>query len=58
MMFVTKTAREQVNEWLQGDKTKIHSKLWFGRSDSNNPTAVADYSVTIAELLLRLNPAG
>lgn len=57
-MFVMKTAREQVNEWFKGGTIKIHNKLWFGKSDPNNPTAVADYSVTIAELLLRLGPAG
>ena len=57
-VFVTMAARKQVNDWLKGGTTKINNSLSFGQSDPNQPAAVADYSVTFAELLARFDPAG
>ncbi len=57
-LFVTATARRQVNDWLKGGTAKINNTLSFGQEAPNEPAAVAEYSVTIGELLARLNPAG
>jgi len=57
-VFVTMTARKQVDDWLKGGTTKIDNKLSFGQGDPNEPAAVADYSVTFAELRARCDPAG
>lgn len=56
--LVTMTGRKQVEDWLKVGNTKINNNLSFGQGDPNNPAAVADYSVTFAELLVRLDPAG
>ena len=56
--FVTVTVRKQVGDWLKGGTTKINNSLSFGEDDPNEPAAVADYSVTFAELLARFDPAG
>lgn len=56
--FATMTARKQVADLLKGGTTKINDNLSFGKDDPNEPAAVADYSVTFAELLARLDPAG
>ena len=58
VMFVTTTARNQVAEWLKDGTTKMSNRLSFGKGDPNVPAAVADYSVTFAELLARCDPAG
>ena len=57
-VFVTTTARKQVDDWLKGGTTKINNRLSFGQDDPNESATVADYSVTFAELLARFNPAG
>ena len=57
-VFVTMTARKQVDDWLKDGTTKINNRLSFGRDDPNEPAAVADYSVTVGELLARSDPAG
>ena len=57
-VFVTMTARKEVDDWLKGGTTKINNRLSFGRDDPNEPGAVADYSVTFDELLARSDPAG
>lgn len=56
--FVVVAARKQVDDWLKVGTTKINNNLSFGQDDPNEPAAVADYSVTFAELLARLDPAG
>ena len=56
--FVTITARKQVEDMLKGGTTKISNNMSFGQDDPNEPSAVADYSLTFAELLARLDPAG
>ena len=56
--FVTTTARKQVDAWLEGGTTKMNNRLSFGRGDPNEAAPVADYSLTIAELLARCDPAG
>ena len=57
-VFATMTARKQIEDLLEGGTTKSNNNLSFGRDDPNDPSAVADYSVTFAELLARLDPAG
>ena len=57
-VFAANTARKQVNEWLNGGTTKVSNRLSFGQDNPNESTAVADYSVTFAELLARFDPAG
>ena len=57
-LFVTVTARKQVEDWLQGGTTRINNSMSFGEDNPNEPAAVADYSVTFAELLARFDPAG
>jgi len=57
-LFVTMTARQEVETWLKGGTTKIDNSLSFGQGDPNDPETVADYSVTLAELLARCDPAG
>ena len=57
-VFVAMTVREQVDEWLKDGTTKVDNNLSFGKDDPNEPTAVADYSLTFAELLARIDPAG
>lgn len=56
--FVTITGRKQVQDMLTFHNTTINHRLFFGQGDPNDPAAVADYSVTLAELLARLDPAG
>lgn len=58
-LFMTLKARKQVRDWLKGGSTKINNinnRLSFGRDDPKDPAAVADYSVTFAELLARSDP--
>ncbi len=55
-VFATVAARRQVDEWTNGGTTKINNSLSFGQDDPNDPAAVADYSVTLAELLARFDP--
>ncbi|MXX17742.1 MAG: hypothetical protein F4Z52_11270 [Gammaproteobacteria bacterium] len=50
------TARSQVNDWLKSGTT-MSNKLSFGQGDPNEPSTVADYSVTFAELLPRFDPS-
>ncbi|MCY3956406.1 MAG: hypothetical protein OXF47_10515 [Nitrospira sp.] len=38
-VFVTMTARKQVDDWLKGGTTKINNKLSFGQDDPIEPTA-------------------
>ncbi|MDE2772169.1 MAG: hypothetical protein OXI46_00470 [Gemmatimonadota bacterium] len=57
-VFVTMTARRQVENIFKGGSTKISNNLLFGQDNPNEPAAVADYSLTFAELLARLDPAG
>lgn len=56
-VFVTMTVRNQVKDWLTSGTTKINNRLSFGQDDPSEPGAVADYSVTFAELLARFDPA-
>lgn len=56
--LTTMTVRKQVEDWLRDGTTKINNSISFGEDDPNDPTAVADYSVTFAELLPRFDPAG
>ena len=56
-VYATTHARKQVDDWLKGGATGLNNSLSFGRGDPNDPTAVADYSVTFAELLARFDPA-
>ena len=55
--FATTTGRKQVEDWLKKGETKINNRLSFGQGDPNEPAAVASYSVTFAELLVRFDPA-
>ena len=57
-VFVTVAARKQVDEWTKDGTTKFNNSLSFGQDDPNDPAAVADYSVTLAELLARFDPMG
>ena len=57
-VFVSTTARRQVNDRLKGGTARINNGLSFGQDDGNESTAVADYSVTFAELLARFDPGG
>ena len=57
-VFMTMSARKQVDDWLKGGTTKINNRLSFGQDDPNEPAALADYSVTFGELLARCDPAG
>lgn len=56
-VFATTTAYTQVRDWLKSGPAKINNRLSFGQDDPNEPAAVADYSVTFAELLTRFDPA-
>ena len=56
-VFATTTARKQVDDWLKGGATRLNNRLSFGQDDPNKPAAVADYSVTFAEVLARFDPA-
>jgi hypothetical protein len=56
-VLATTAAIRQVDELLKGGKTKLNNRLSFGKGDPNKPAAVADYSVTFAELLARFDPA-
>ena len=56
--FATMAARKQVEDILKGGSTKINNNLSFGQNNPNDPAAVADYSVTFAKILIRLDPAG
>jgi len=57
-VFATMAARKQVEDMLKGGTTKISNNMSFGEDDPNEPLAVADYSLTLAELLARLDPSG
>lgn len=57
-VFVSTTARRQVNDRLKGGTAGINNGLSFEQDDANESTAVADYSVTFAELLARFDPGG
>ena len=56
--FVMLTGRRQVEDMLKVGNARINNNLSFGQDAPNNPAAVADYSVTFAELLSQLDPAG
>ena len=43
---------------MKSGTSKINNSMSFGEDDPNEPAAVADYSVTFAELLARFDPAG
>ena len=44
-VFLTLTARKQVDDWSKTGSTKLHNRLFFGQTDPNDPSAIADYSV-------------
>ena len=52
------TTRKQMDDWVRGGTTKINNRLLFGQGNPNEPATVVDYSVTFAELLGRIDPAG
>ena len=56
--YVAWAARQHVDGILKGGKTKANNSLWFGRGDPNDPGAIADYSLTFAELLAQSDPKG
>ena len=57
-VFLTLTARKQVDDWSKTGSTKLHNRLFFGQTDPNDPSAIADYSVTFRDLLVQADPAG
>ena len=56
--FTKDTAHKRVEDLLKSGTTQINNSLSFGQSDPNEPAAIADYSVTIVELLALCDPAG
>lgn len=50
--------RDRVSSMLKGGRSKLNNNFSFGKSDPNEPGAVADYWLTFSELLDRLDPKG
>lgn len=55
---MTVAARKQVDEWTKSGTIKINNSLSFGQDDPNDAATIADYSVTLGELLARFDPEG
>ncbi|MXY07242.1 MAG: hypothetical protein F4058_05805 [Rhodothermaceae bacterium] len=55
-LFVTTITRMQVGDLLKSGVTKINNRLSIGQDAPNEPGAIADYSVTFAELLAHFDP--
>ena len=55
--FAAMTAGKVVRSWLN-ERSTIGNRMSFGEGDPRDPETVADYSVTLGELLTRYEVAG